>query len=631
MKKLYGYSGKRLVVDLSGEKTRTEASSEAFYQKYIGGNGVGTRLLYDYTKPKIDPFSPENALIFAIGPFCGTPVPTGDKYVVHAKSPLTGFVGEAVSSGFWGSALRRAGYDALVILGKAKKPSYLFIDDDIVEIRDAQHLWGKDCWETEEIIRETLGDYDIRVAAIGQAGENLVRFACITNDRNRQAGRTGMGAVMGSKLLKAVAVRGSKTVQVAKLDELLDVCKRLYEISKGPDHAAGRLRGTTGLWTHYLGALGVKNFQRGTWDEPRIAGDIRNMSESQEYLNENFIHKPISCGVCPRSCDHVDFIKDGPYKGTTSAVEYETCYSLGAMAGILYYPAVVKANEICDRLGMDTISAGVTVSWAMECFEKGIFTLEDTGGIDLKFGNAEAQIATLQKIARREGLGNLLAEGSKIASEKTGKGSEHFAIHSKGLEYPGYDTRGAKATGLAFAVSNRGACHLRGQVYSRELRGVIDRFKVEKGRGEFVADLENLQSIYDSLILCKFIAGMFKQGTPQDKYQDQYAELANIYVLVTGIAMTAEELRAAGERIWNLEKAYNVREGWTRKDDSLPPRMLKDPIVDLVSKGYVMTESELNFLLDDYYSTRGWTDKGLQKKQKLTELGLEDIAKEVGV
>jgi len=641
---MYGYAGKKLLVDLNSKKTKIEEIPEAFCRKLLGGNGFSIKFLYDYAKPKIDPLSPDNVLVFAVGPFCGTLIPTSSKYIVQAKSPLTGFQGKAISSGYWSQAFRRAGYDALVIMGRAKKPIYLFIDDNVVEFRDATNLWGKDCWETENIIRETIGDDNVRVAAIGPAGENLVRYACITNDRNRQAGRTGMGAVMGSKQMKAIVVRGSKSIQVAKLDELLELCKELNE--KAKDLIYFRDKGTTGIWTHQKGALGIRNYQYNTFEGPELkSGDIRKMDDSRpinrwvddyepavEWLKKHYVHRTLACGICPIACDHVDYINDRPYENTVVGVEYETIYALGPMCGVTYYPGVAKAAELCDRFGLDTISTGVVVAWFMECFEKGIITLEDTEGLELTFGNHEALVEIIKKIAQRKGFGNLLAEGTKAASEKIGKGSEHFAMHSKGLEFPGYDVRGLKTMALAFAVSTRGACHVRSQVYYDEFSGVIDRFNVEKGRGEFVADKENLQTVYDSLMLCKFSRGIYIYSNMHiDKYKDIYTKWAHMYNLATGIPLTGEELRTAGERIYNLEKAYNVREGWTRKDDWLPPRVFKDPILWGPAKGSVVTEEELNFLLDDYYSSRGWTEDGMPAEKKLIELGLNDVAKEVGV
>jgi aldehyde:ferredoxin oxidoreductase len=611
---VFGYAGKILYVDLTRKKTATKPLQNKFCEKYIGGNGFAIRLLYDNTKPKIDPLSPENALIFAVGPFAGTIVPTSGKYIVQAKSPLTNFMGESVSSSVWGQAFKRAGYDALVIKGKSEKPIYLFVDDNVIQFRDARNLWGKDSLETGELIIEEIGDENVCPATIGPAGENLVKLANITNDRYRQAGRTGMGAVMGSKNLKAVAVRGTKKIEVHHLDKLMEVCHDLNEQFQGPQGEFYRNWGTPGmvLIMNHIAGLPTRNHQQATFE---LAKNI-----SGEYIVEHYEAKTMACAGCPIACDHVSVIKDGPYAGIVASVEYESIYALGSECGVGYFPAIAKAADLCDRLGMDTISAGVTIGWAMECYEKGILTKDDTNGIELAFGNHEALIEVISKIAYREGIGDLLAEGTKGASEKVGKGSKHFAMHNKGLELPGYDLRGLKASTLGFMTSTRGGCHLRSQMYDFDVKGKIDRFKAEKSIGKTVMDREDLLAVVDSLILCKFIRGVFYSF-------DKFAEL---YTLTTGINMTANKLRKAGERIYNLEKAYNVREGWTKKDEYPPPRIMKDPIPDGVAKGSVVTKKEFELMLDAYFEARGWNSDGIPKKEKLIELGLNEVAKDVG-
>jgi len=612
---VFGYAGKILYVDLTRKKTSIEPIQNKFCEKYIGGNGFAIRLLYDNTRPKIDPLSPENVLIFAVGPFAGTMVPTSGKYIVQAKSPLTNFMGESVSSGAWGPTLKRAGYDAMVIKGKSEKPTYLFVDDDIVQFRDAKNLWGKESLRTSELIMEEVGDESVCTATIGPAGENLVKFANITNDRYRQAGRTGMGAVMGSKNLKAVAVRGTKKVEVSNLEKLMEVCQDLYEQCQGEGTRSYRLFGTPVmvLIMNHLAAFPTRNWQQSSFE---LAEDI-----SGEYIREHYVAKLIACSGCPIACDHVSIVESGPEKGATASVEFETIYALGSNCGIGYFPAIIKATDLCDRLGIDTISTGVTVGWAMECFEKGILTKKDTDGIDLTFGNHEALIEVIKKIAYREGIGDLLAEGVKKASERVGKGSEHFAMHNKGLELPGYDIRGLKASALGFNTSTRGGCHLRSSMYDFDTKGKIDRFKADTSLGRMVKEREDLWAVVESLILCKFIRGVLST----------YDKFAELYTLVTGIKMTPEQLQKAGERIYNLEKAYNVREGWTKKDDYPPPRVMKDPIPDGVAKGSLVTKKEFELMLNAYFEARGWNSNGIPTKEKLTELGLDKIAKEIGV
>ena len=611
---MWGYAGKVAYIDLTREKTKVSRIKNGFCEKYIGGNGFGISLLYENAKPKINAFEPENALIFAVGPLAGTMVPTSGKYIVQAKSPLTDFMGESVSSGAWGQALKRAGYDAIVIKGSAAKPIYLFVDDDTIHFKDAKTLWGKDTLQTSDLIREELGDENIETATIGVAGENLVKFANITNDRYRQAGRTGLGAVMGSKQLKAVAVRGTNKVEVHDLDRLIEICGDLYKQCQGPGTEDYRVFGTAGsvLILDHMAALPTRNWQQASFE---LAEDI-----SGESIKENYEVRSIACSGCPIACDHVTVVESGPYEGLVASVEFETIYSLGSECGIGHFPAIAKANDLCDRLGVDTISTGVTIGWAMECFEKGILTKKNTGGLELTFGNHKAQLEVIKKMAYREGIGDLLAEGVKRASEKVGKRSKHFAMHNKGLELPGYDLRGLKACALGFNTSTRGGCHLRSSMYDFDLKGRIDRFKADEKIGQLVKDREDLWAIVDSLILCKFIRGVLST----------YDKLAELYTLSTGLKMPARKLQEAGERIYNLEKAYNIREGWTKKDDYPPPRVLNDPIPNGVAKGSIVTKKEFESMLDAYFEARSWTQNGIPTRSKLSKLGLNRVAKDIG-
>lgn len=612
---MFGYAGKILYVNLDNKKIKVADVTNGFCEKYIGGNGFGIRMLYDETRRGLNPLGPENVIVFAVGPFAGTIVPTSGKYIVHAKSPLTNFMGESISSGLWGPTLKRAGYDAVVIRGKSKEPKYLFIDDKTIQFRDAKNLWGKDSLKTNDLIVEDIGDENVCVAAIGPAGENLVRFACITNDRYRQAGRTGMGTVMGSKNLKAVAVRGTNTIEVHNLDKLMMACHDLNERFQGPGGEFYRKWGTPGMVSimNQMAALPTRNYQQATFE---LAEKI-----NAEHIVENYAVKALSCAGCPIGCDHISIIEDALHTRVIASVEYETLYALGSECGIGSFPAIAEATEMCDRLGIDTMSAGVTIGWAMECYEKGILTKDDTDGVELVFGNHKALIEVIKKIASREGIGNLLAEGSKRASEKVGKGSEHFAMHNKGLELSGYDIRGLKASGLGFNTSTRGGCHLRSQMYDFDLKGKVDRFKADRSYGKMTMEREDLLAVVDSLILCKFIRSVFYS----------FEKFAELYTLVTGIETSPQKLQKAGERIYNLEKAYNVREGWVKKDDYPPPRIMKDPIPDGVAKGSVLTEQEFEMMLDAYFEARGWSKSGIPTKQKLKELQLQDIGEDIGV
>ena len=610
---MYGYAGRILRVNLSNGKTQVTPLSEEYAKKYIGGIGLGMRLLIENSKPGTEPFSPENPLILTTGPFSGTMAPTGGNgHAFVSKSPLTNGVGEAKSHGFFGAELKRAGYDAVIMENASKKPVYLWIDDDSIQLMDAKHLWGKSPQETEETIREELGDYYIRVAAIGMAGEKLSRVACIMNDRTRAAGRTGMGAVMGSKNLKAIAVRGTKDVKVAKPEEFLEFVKMMHERMKGPATTKYRTLGTplNVLVHNSLGALPTRNFTNAVFEGAEHV--------SGEYLNERFIVKINGCSSCAMRCEHIAVVPEGPYKGTTTRVEYEPLWAFGPHCGVDRLDAVIKAMELCNYYGLDSLSTGNIVGFAMDCFEHGILTEKDTDGLDLSFGNAEAIVELVHKIGKREGLGDILAEGVKRAAEKIGKGAEKYANHIKGLEMTGYDIRGLKTAAIGYAVSFRGADHNRHGAYGLDLKGTVDRFKVEKGRAKLVIDIENLYTVIDSLIICKFSRGTYYKG---------FEDLARYYTLVTGLEMTAEELERTGARINVLGRLFNVREGFTRKDDHLPAKVMSTPIPDdTVSKGSYITQEELDFMLDDYYSTRGWTREGVPTIESLKEVGLEDLA-----
>lgn len=625
---MFGYAGRILFVNLTNRKTKVEKISEDFCRKFIGGNGFSIHLLYQNTRPKIDPLGPENVLIFAVGPLQGTPIPSSGKYIVQAKSPLTNIMGEAISSGHWGHMLKFAGYDAVVFKGKAEKPTYVFIDDDVVQFIDAKDVWGKDTWQADVMIKEELGDESATIAVIGPAGENLVRFACITNERNRQAGRTGMGAVMGSKNLKALALRGSQNVDVSNLDGLIETCLYMVEQSKGESVRGFREFGTPEAIEplNEMGANPTRNWQQSKFESiHKVSGD---------FIKKHYKPRMIACSGCPIACDPISVIKDGFYAGTTASVEHETIYALGYNCGVADYPGIVRASEQCDRLGIDTISTGVTISWAMECYEKGILSKKDTDAIELSFGNHEAMNETIRKIAFRKGkLGNLLAEGSKRASEKVGHNSQHFAMHSKGLELPGFDVRGLKACALGFMVSTRGGCHLRSSPYVLDVSGRIDRFKATSELGKMVMEQETYCTLIDSLILCKIARYLLPSGAAPG-YSKQAADevssfMANFYSAVTGIQLSAKKMWTAGERIYNLEKAYNVREGWTKKDDYPPPRVTRDKIVDGPAKGSLISREEFDGMLLSYFDAHGWTKSGIPTPEKLSNLDLHHVIRDM--
>ncbi|MCW4052793.1 MAG: aldehyde ferredoxin oxidoreductase family protein [Candidatus Bathyarchaeota archaeon] len=611
-KHVLSYAGQILHIDLSTGKVKTKPLKEEMAKQYIGGIGLGIRLLMDNSKAGNDPFSPQNPLIFVTGPLSGTMGPTaGNGYAVVSKSPATGGVAESKAHGFFGPELKRAGYDAIVFTGKSEKLVYAWIDDDSVHLLDAQHLKGKSPNETDEAIREELGDHYIRVSAIGEAGEKLVRFASIINDEFRAIGRTGMGAVMGSKNLKAVAVRGTKDVNVADFEGFKEFIKMIHERMKGPATRKYRTLGTPEnvLVLNALAALPTRNFSQATFEgAEKISG---------EYLNEHYVKKIIGCATCAMRCDHIAVVPEGPYQGSTSRMEFECLWALGPSCGVDRLDAIIEAMRLCNHYGVDGISTGVAIGFAMDLYENGILTKQNTDGLDLTFGNHEALVEMVKKIGSRDGwLGNILAEGTMKAAEKIGKGADAYACHIKGLELPGYDLRGLKTAALGFAVSFRGACHLRSGAYSPDVKGKVNRFTIEKGRGKIILENEDIYNVIDSLILCKF-----SRGT----YYDGMEDMTKYYNLATGFEMTPKELTKAGERINNLARLYNIREGLgTREYDTLPPKIMKVPIPDKgVAQGAVVNQEEFDLGLDDYYAVRGWTKNGVPTVKKLKELGLE--------
>ncbi len=613
---MYSYTGAILRIDLTERKSWVTHVDESYLKTYVGGVALATRLLYETAKPGADPLGPENALCFAASAFGGTIVPVGTKHGVASKSPLTGFIGDSLASSYFSLALKRAGYDGIAITGQAQGLTYLFIDDDTVEFRDATHLRGLECFATEEAIRRELGDENVRVASIGPGGENRVRYACIGNDRGRQAGRTGNGATMGAKNLKAIALRGTHAIRVADLEGLKARSLPLIKAAQGAATEKYRILGTPSnvLVMNRIGVLPTRNFQQTTFE---YAEEV-----SGEVMHQQFTQKAVGCSGCVIACEQIAAVHNGPYAGACVSVDYESLYALGPNLGISYFPAIIRLAELCDRNGLDTMSTGVSIGWAMEAYERGILNASECDGLDLHFGNHEAAVALVPKIARREGLGNLLAEGVKRASAQLGRGSDQFAMHIKGLEMPGYDPRSLKTFAMSLAVGTRGGCHNRSLAYEADVKGEVNRFTAEKGRGKIASEKEDLAAVYDDLVLCKFLRGCFK---------DFFAEASELYTLVTGIPMSPAELKQLGERTVNLKKAFNIREGWTRADDDLPYRLTHEPIPDGPAKGHYITPEELRLEIDDYYEARGWTANGLIPRQKLRELGMDDIAEDIGV
>jgi len=608
---LLGYAGRILYLDLTTGKNYTEKLNEETAKKYVGGLGLGMYLYLSKSKKGVDPFSPENPLVLSVGPLAATMFPTGGNgHTFISKSPATGGVGESVSHGTFGTELKRAGYDAVVLTGKAEKPIYLLIDDDSIELRDASKLWGRSPAEVEDAIKDEIGDFYVRVASIGVAGEKLSKIACIINDKTRAAGRTGLGAVMGSKNLKAIAVRGTNDVAISKPDEFFNLVKEFHERMKGPAAQKYRTMGSTENLMHQnnMFCVPTRNYNNSHFE---LAENISSL-----IINQHFIAKIIACNSCAMRCEHVAVIKDGAYRGVMARIEYDNLWAFGPNCGVDKLNSIIKAAERCNYFGLDAQSVGGVISFIMDCCEKGILTKEKLDGIDAHFGNASAMLALIDKIGKQDGIGAIFADGVKAAAAKIGSDAEPLAQHIKGLEVTGYDLRCLKTAALSCAVSFRGADHNRSGAVTVDLRGKVDRLKAEAGRGKIVKDLENQFNIIDSLLVCKNAKGTF--------YKD-FEEMAKIYNATTGLGITPQELELAGERIQALAKLINTREGLTRKDDTLPWKVMNQPINDDGSaKGAVVTQNELDLLLDDYYQARGYDKQGTPTVAKLQELGLTE-------
>lgn len=613
----YGWMGRRVIIDLSREKPVKEHLKEDFLKSYLGGRGINVRTLYDMVGRNLDPLSPENPLIFGTGPVTGTLFPSNGRHNVTSKSPLTGILGDSNSGGFWGPELKFAGYDQIVVMDRARKPVYIWIDDDEVQIRDASNLWGETTWETDRLIKEELGDEAIQIACIGQGGENLVRYAAIMNNLARAAGRTGMGAVMGSKNVKAIAVRGSRGVGIAHPELFEELCKDAFEkIYRAASYEPRSKYGTTMLISIYntMGVLPTRNSQTGVFEgAEKISG---------EALLEKYVVKNKACFSCPIHCSRYFAMKNF-YETSGEGPEFETLCSLGARCGNSNLESILYANNLANQYGIDTISTGNVIAFAMECYEKGLITDSDTGGIEFTWGNHEVIVEAVKKIAFREGFGDILADGVKRASEKIGRGAERFALHVKGLEPPEQEVRGLKAWGLGWAVSSRGADHLRAFPLPETTwtpEEVKETFGTEKaadrfgylGKADMVKHFEEICAIADSMEMCKITLIALKALKPEDA--------AKIIYAVTGWEIDDRELLRVGERIVNLERLFNLREGISRRDDTLPERYLKRPMPEGPSKGNVV---ELEPMLDRYYELRGWDMRtGIPKREKLEELDL---------
>lgn len=602
-----GYTEKIIRVDLTNKIIKIEKLNMDYAKEYIGGRGLGSKYLYEEIDPQIDALSPENKLIFMTGPVTGTNATCAGRFNVVAKAPLTGTIGAANSGGYFGPELKFAGYDGIIFEGRAKSPVYLHINDDLVELKDANHVWGKNVFETTDILLEE-NEEDAKVACIGPAGENLVLFAAIMNDKDRAAGRSGLGAVMGSKNLKAVVVKGSNGIGVANALQFNKAVKEAREkVTTHPVTGTGG--GLASYGTEVL--VNILNEMHALPTNNWLASRFEDADKiSGEYLAENYLVRNKACYACPIGCGRTIEIPDGKYKGIVAGPEYEAGWSYGASCGVNDLNEINKANHVCNMLGLDPITMGATIACAMELYEKGYITKEDLEGEELKFGDALSIMKLTEKTGYRQGFGDKLALGSYRLAEMYGH--PELSMTVKKQEMPAYDGRAIQGMGLSYATSNRGGCHVRGYVTSTEVLGIpmkTDPLSTE-GKAGLVKLFQDLTALVDSSDICLFTT--FAIGLP---------EVSSMLRGTTGFEFTDEEMLQTGERIWNLEKLFNLEAGLTREDDLLPPRLLSEPVTSGPSKGKV---TELEVMLDEYYQLRGWDEYGVPTDEKLEELSLSN-------
>ena len=621
----FGYNGKILTVDLSTQQTEVETPSEVFYRTYMGGSSLALACLLRELKAGSDPLGPENVLVFASNILSGIPMAGMTRYTVAARSPLTGGFGEAEAGGFWGPELKHAGFDAIVIKGKAEKPVYIWIHDGEAEIRDASHLWGSDTGASQEAIRKDLGDSRIRVALIGQAGENLVRYACVVNNLKHANGRSGMGAVMGSKNLKAIAVRGRQKLEVADPDGLRSISQSLVEaIKTHPNEQVLQKLGTPNfvMLLNTGGILPTRNFTRSQFEgAERISGET--MEETLSLGNEG-------CYACVVRCKRKVSSKERyEVSAEYGGPEYETLASLGSCLGVDDLEAIAKGNELCNRYTLDTISTGMCIAFAMECFEKGLISLEDTEGLDLTFGNADAMVEMIERIAFRRGLGDLLAEGVKRAAEKLGGEAKKYALHIKGQELPLHDPRGKFGVGLGFAVSPTGADHIESAhdpffqqmgpgLESVSPLGILEPVSALEAGPQKIRLFRHTQliwNLWNCIGICNFIA--------EPPWALSLNEVVDTVRCVTGWNTSLFELMNVSDRGMAMARMFNLREGFGRKEDTWPERLF-EPLPDGPNKGQTFSKQDLENAKDLYYEMMGWDrENGKPTTGKLIELNLD--------
>jgi aldehyde:ferredoxin oxidoreductase len=616
-----GHTGKILEVNLGNGKIETKSIKEEDQRKFLGGSGLAAKIFFDSFDPEVDPLSPENSLIVMTGPIVGTQFPGTSRFAVCGKSPLTGIWGEGTCGGNFGPELKFAGIDGIVFKGASPTPIYLSIEDDRVELRDASDLWGMDNYSVTDFLKERHGkEKRPKVLSIGLAGENLVKFAAICNDKGDFIGRTGMGAVMGSKKLKALVVKGTKKVEVSHPDQYSALRKTLITKSRDamPAQSLRSMGSDAGMDLGMMtGDIPIKNWMVG--EDFELSANLGGPSLTEKYLTRNH-----ACSFCPIACKRVVRVDDGPFKTEEGpGPEYETCCSFGTLIMNYDLAGVIKANEWCNRYGMDTISCGATIAFAMEAFEKGLITKRDTDGIDLTWGNVTGAIELVHKIAKKEGIGAVLSEGSREAAKRLGKGAEEFSVEVKGLEVPMHDPRGFHGMGLAYMTSIRGGCHLMHLALGVEQgistyteAGFQENYigQTSEGKAEMIKLCEDFGLPCNSLLICEYVAWTLSAN-----------DLAEMVRVTTGFDFTLKDLLACGERTWLLKRGLGNMMGVSMKDDRLPKRILT-PLKEGAAAGSV---PDVEKLLREYYEIRGLGEEGRPKKEVLIKAGLEDLAKKL--
>ena len=620
------FMGKILRVDLEEGTVTPEPIRMDWARQFLGGVGLATRYYYEQVPAGVDPLGPQNDLIFMTGPLTGTTSASASRYSVVAKSPQTGLWGQANSGGTFGPALKRSGYDGVIFEGISAQPVYLWLENGNAELREASHLWGKTVTETDDLL-QSEAKQPVKVACIGPAGENLVRYAAIMNDKHRAAGRCGMGAVMGAKRLKAIACVGNETIQLAEPKRFNQVTRQQREYMDESLLKVGFDAFGTNMVADMVNVRGgypTRNWQQGEYEQLE---EINAQAITDKILIEG-----VRCFACPVACGRSTEIREGKWKGYSGeGPEYETTNTLGAQCGVDDLNAITMANYRCNEYGLDTISTGATIAFALECYERGILEDGQTGGLELKFGDGDLVVDLVEKIAYRREVGDLLAEGTRVMAERLGQGSEHFAMQVKGMELPAYDPRAAKITGLGYVTASRGGDHMTGYIQLPTFfdmpflivddSSIRDPFEANPEEVHVLVDLENALTVLDAVGGCKFMGILL---TAED--------LTGLIASATGWDFDVQDFRTSGERIFNLTRACCVREGAGREQDVLPGRLMSDPLPGGPAEGMVIERETMELMKDAYYALRGWdVTSGIPSQEKLRDLSLELVADDLWV